>query len=63
MFEFFNLFGTSGNSTLNHLDLVLSKQKKFREKNIGKYYRALGGNYKIDSEKSLNDSYWKENQK
>jgi hypothetical protein len=57
MFEFFNLFGTSKNSTLNHLDLVLSKQKKLREKNLGKYYRALGGNYKIDSDKSLNDSY------
>jgi hypothetical protein len=57
MFNFFNLFGTNSNPALNHLDLVLSQKKKLKEKNIGKYYRALGGNYKIDYNKSLHDSY------
>ena len=59
MFSFFNLFGSNSNSNpaLNHLELVLSKKKKLKEKNLGKYYRALGGNYKIDYNKSLHDSY------
>lgn len=42
---------------LNHLDLVLSNQKNLKEKNIHKYYKALGGNYKIDSNKTIYDSY------
>jgi hypothetical protein len=42
---------------LNHLDLVLSNQKNLKEKNIHKYYKALGGNYKIDSDKTIHDSY------
>jgi len=42
---------------LNHLDLVLSNQKKLKEKNIHRYYRALGGNYKIDSDKTIHNSY------
>ena len=57
MFNFFNIFDSNSNPTLNHLDLVLSQKKKLKEKNIGKYYRALGGNYKIGNNKSLHDSY------
>ena len=30
---------------LNHLDLVLSGGKKLKQKNIGKYFQALGGKY------------------
>lgn len=30
---------------LNHLDLVLSGEKKLKEKNINKYFKALGGKY------------------
>jgi len=59
MFNFFNLFGSNSNynPALNHLDLVLSNKKKLKEKNLEKYYVALGGNYKIDYNKSLHDSY------
>ena len=63
MFNFFNLFGSNSNSNpaLNHLELVLSKKKKLKEKNLGKYYRALGGNYKIDYNKSV-DNYMYQNE-
>ena len=30
---------------LNHLDLVLSGEKKLKEKNVNKYIKALGGKY------------------
>jgi hypothetical protein len=56
-----NLFFRGGDDIktkiLNHLDLVFSNKKTLREKNIHKYFKVLGGNYKIDSDKSIHDSY------
>jgi len=45
------------NNILNHLDLVLSNKKKLKEKNLNKYFKVLGGNYKINSDKTINNSY------
>ena len=45
------------NNILNHLDSVLSNKKKLKEKNLNKYFKVLGGNYKIDSDKTIHDSY------
>lgn len=47
----------SKNNILNYLDLVLSNKKKLKEKNLHKYFKVLGGNYKINSDKTINDSY------
>jgi len=33
------------NKILSHLDLVLGGQKKLKEKNVEKYFKALGGKY------------------
>ena len=40
-----NLIINNRDTILSHLDLVLSGEKKLKEKNIEKYFKALGGKY------------------
>ena len=45
------------NKILSHLDLVLGGQKKLKEKNVEKYFKALGGKYVRNDICSAGDSH------
>jgi hypothetical protein len=45
------------NKILSHLDLVLGGQKKLKEKNVEKYFKALGGKYIRNDICSAGDSH------